>query len=550
MATTTAIRASSLADMARALTQLRTQMRELGMAVSVWDDAGHLVGRFQPCCQFCQMIHDLGESCLKACAALAAKVVREGRPTWELSPLGCCILGTPIVSRRRKLGCVSACYLPRELLAEESLARLCGQIGLDLQATASMVQGACRHSADQAEEFLRVLTWLLSKEQAVMTTQGELASLSANLASTYEELSLLYAVSGSMNVNRSPRDFFQNVCARILAVTNITATAGVIYARKQTEEEIVVAGPAELQPQQIRRLMDEHLSPVLASGQEAVVDNNFNALPEDKVRITNLLAVPLTTENNPVGVLIALNKRGGDFDSVDLKLIKSIGAQTAIFLEYSRLFSDLKALLMGVLHALTASIDAKDTYTCGHSRRVAVISRKLAEAVGLPPEKVQSVYLAGLLHDIGKIGVPESVLRKPGKLTEEEEKLIRDHPAIAAKILGGIRQLDDVVVAILTHHERPDGKGYPRGLAGDQVPLEGRIIGLADCFDSMTSDRTYRPALSLDAADTELRRVAGTQVDANLVELLLSMDLKGLLAETAGEQGVRASADRSEGSTP
>jgi HD-GYP domain-containing protein (c-di-GMP phosphodiesterase class II) len=495
------------------------------------------------------MIHDLGEYCLNACEALAAEVVREGRPTWSTSPLGCCILGTPIVNRRRKLGCVSACYPPRELLAEESLAQLCGRIGLDLQATVSMVQGACRHSADQAEDFLRVLTWLLSKEQAVMTAQNELASLSANLASTYEELSLLYAVSSSMSVNCSPRDFLRNVCAGILAVTNITAAAGVIYAREQTGEEIVVAGPKELHPEQIRRLMDEHLTPVLASGQEAVADNNFTALPEDKVRLTNLLAVPLTTENNSVGVLIALNKRGGDFDSVDLKLIKSIGAQTAIFLEYSRLYADLKALLMGVLHALTASIDAKDPYTCGHSRRVAVISRRLAEAAGLPPEKAQRVYLAGLLHDIGKIGVPESVLRKPGKLTEEEEKLVRDHPAIAAKILGGIRQLDDVVVAILTHHEHPDGKGYPRGLAGDQVPLEGRIIGLADCFDSMTSDRTYRPALSLEAAAEELRRVAGTQVDGKLVELLLSMDLAGVLAGSSDTEGA-GSVARLNGSAP
>ena len=162
-------------------------------------------------------------------------------------------------------------------------------------------------------------------------------------------------------------------------------------------------------------------------------------------------------------MLIALNKRSGDFDSVDLKLVKSIGAQTAVFLEYTRLYADMKDLLMGVLHALTASIDAKDPYTCGHSHRVAAISRRLAEAAGLPAEKVQRIYLAGLLHDIGKIGVPESVLRKPGKLTAEECKLVKDHPAIGARILGGIRQFDDVRGG---HLDAPRAPGRPGLSAG------------------------------------------------------------------------------------
>jgi HD-GYP domain-containing protein (c-di-GMP phosphodiesterase class II) len=131
------------------------------------------------------------------------------------------------------------------------------------------------------------------------------------------------------------------------------------------------------------------------------------------------------------------------------------------------------------------------------------------------------------------------VLRKPGKLTEEEWKLIRGHPSTAAKILSGIGQLDDVVPSILTHHERPDGKGYPCGLSADELPLEGKIIGLADCLDSMTSDRTYRPAMSLKDAVTELRRVSGTQVDKKLVDLLLSMDLKEILTESPGKEDIR-----------
>ena len=546
-------RARSLADMARGLMQLRTQMRDLGMTTSVWDIAGRMVGRLVPSCSLCQTIHEMNSPCLEATADLARQVTAAGRPAKATSPIGCCMLCTPIVERRRTLGCVVACYLPRELMAEESIARLCSRVGLDVQAVASMVQQACRHSADQADDFLAVLTALLSKELSVMTAQKELSSLSANLSSTYEELSLLYAISGSMRINSSPREFLQNVCREILEVADISAAAGVIYVpgtgashaaagSPPADREIVVAGEPAMETAQIQELMDRYLAPLLSEGSEPVLDNAFPALPGDKVRVHNLLAVPLTTEDSCVGVLIALNKRSGDFDSADLKLVKSIGAQAAVFLEYTRLYADTKELLMGVLHALTASIDAKDPYTCGHSHRVAEISRRLAQAAGLPVEKVQRIYLTGLLHDIGKIGVPESVLRKPGKLTAEEYTLVKAHPAIGARILGGIRQFDDVRVGILTHHERLDGLGYPRGLAGDQVPLEGRIICLADAFDAMTSDRTYRPALSPEAAAAEIRRVAGAQVDPALAEMLLAMDLSAVLAQARGHEKVQSPA--------
>jgi putative nucleotidyltransferase with HDIG domain len=195
------------------------------------------------------------------------------------------------------------------------------------------------------------------------------------------------------------------------------------------------------------------------------------------------------------------------------------------------LYADLQDLLMGVLHALTATIDAKDPYTCGHSQRVAMLSKLLAQRVGFPPAKVQELYLAGLLHDIGKIGVPEQVLCKEGRLTDEEYGSMKRHPSIGAKILQGIRQLDEVIVGILTHHERPDGKGYPQRLSGAQVPIEGRIVGLADVFDAMTSDRTYRKAMQLNVVLAEIRRCAGTQFDPLLVDLLMTFDFTKLMKD-------------------
>ena len=171
---------------------------------------------------------------------------------------------------------------------------------------------------------------------------------------------------------------------------------------------------------------------------------------------------------------------------------------------------------------------------------MATVSRRLAELSGLDAERVERVYLAGLLHDIGKIGMPESVLCKPGRLTDSEYDQVKRHPRVGAAILSGIRQVEDVIPAILHHHERPDGRGYPDGLSGvatpgegspGGVPFEALIVGLADSFDAMTSNRTYRSAAPLDAVITEIRRCSGTQFEGRLVELMLSIDLESFLTK-------------------
>ena len=238
-----------------------------------------------------------------------------------------------------------------------------------------------------------------------------------------------------------------------------------------------------------------------------------------------------TRSDSLMGVLIGFNKIGGDFDSADVKLVSFISEQASVFLENRGLYDDLQDLLMGVLHALTSSIDAKDPYTCGHSHRVALISKKLAEMAGFDSHRIERIYLAGLLHDIGKIGIPESLLRKTGKLSADEYDEVQKHPEVGAMILKGIRQMSDLIPAILHHHERPDGRGYPNGLSGKEIPTEALIVGLADSLDAMTSSRTYRGAMPLDVVATEIRRYSGTQFDPYLAELLLSLNLEDFLAE-------------------
>ena len=152
----------------------------------------------------------------------------------------------------------------------------------------------------------------------------------------------------------------------------------------------------------------------------------------------------------------------------------------------------------------------------------------MAEREPLEEDQIHKIYLAGLLHDIGKIGIDENVLRKNGKLTPEERACICRHPSIGASILRGIKQMREIVPGVLCHHERFDGHGYPDGLAGDGIPLTGKIIGLADSFDAMTSRRTYRDAMSVGHALDEIRKGLGTQFDPKIGAIFLESDIDRL----------------------
>lgn len=180
------------------------------------------------------------------------------------------------------------------------------------------------------------------------------------------------------------------------------------------------------------------------------------------------------------------------------------------------------------LQTFARAIDAKDRYTNGHSQRVAEYSRELAKRLGLSGFECEKVYYIGLLHDIGKIGIPDNILNKAGKLTDEEFDIIRRHPMIGGEILKQFTAIDGIADGAKYHHERIDGNGYNSGLKGDEIPLIARIIGVADTFDAMSSNRCYRPAQSADYIMSELKRVSGTQLDSQIVQKMIEMISDGV----------------------
>jgi response regulator RpfG family c-di-GMP phosphodiesterase len=242
---------------------------------------------------------------------------------------------------------------------------------------------------------------------------------------------------------------------------------------------------------------------------------------QTRFKTRSLLAVPLLAKDEIVGVIEVVNKLSGDFSVNDMLLLTAIASQTGMSIQNARLFRKTEKLLFNTVSSLSQAIDAKDQYTSGHSSRVTDFSVMIAEGLGLPLQQVKNVRLAGLLHDIGKIGINEKILLKPGKLNDEEWEVIRQHPLIGERILGHIEEIKEILPGIRNHHEHFNGAGYPDRIGDGGIPLIGRIIAVADAYDAMVSERPYKPALSPCQAVSELRRCAGKQFDPIIVSVFI-----------------------------
>lgn len=207
-------------------------------------------------------------------------------------------------------------------------------------------------------------------------------------------------------------------------------------------------------------------------------------------------------------------------DRLQKNLQREVDRQTKVAEERRR---KVERLSLQVMSALVATIDAKDKYTNGHSMRVAGYSKEIAKRIGKTRQEQEDIYYVGLLHDIGKIGIPVEIINKPSMLTAEEYEIIKTHPAIGSDILKNISEMPDIGVAARWHHERYDGKGYPDGLKGGEIPELARIIGVADAYDAMTSKRSYRDILPQAVVRAEIAKGRGSQFDPQYADVMLAM---------------------------
>jgi HD-GYP domain-containing protein (c-di-GMP phosphodiesterase class II) len=335
---------------------------------------------------------------------------------------------------------------------------------------------------------------------------------------------------------------------RILRVAGeLLGAQALAWVSLQGDEDVVLEGERLLSPWDCGQLANllAHQTLWEESGYVLINEVREASWAARFPQILNLLAIPVA-EKTLSGWVLALNKRqaapgrgsrgrelrpypavdsgrGGPaqlrpFRRSDAALLMPFASLLGLHVRAARRYLHIKDLLVGLTRSLTAAIDAKDSYTFGHSERVARAAVVLGRELGLQEDEQSDIYLAGLLHDIGKIGIRDDVLTKRGPLTEDESRHIQQHPVIGHRILAGLHAIAHLLPGVLYHHERYDGKGYPEGLRGDAIPLLARILSVADSFDAMNTSRPYRTAIPIERVDQILREGSGTQWDPLVID--------------------------------
>jgi HD-GYP domain-containing protein (c-di-GMP phosphodiesterase class II) len=302
------------------------------------------------------------------------------------------------------------------------------------------------------------------------------------------------------------------------AVVLIRDAAGGFTAQHQGDAALVGELKAEL---------DSALPRLLANGRHAMTIS----APDDT---RTALAAVIPGLQHAAGVLcLGRSARTGAFLPDEKELLLGYAQNTALALERMRLGQNVEKNLINTITAFVNAIESKDRYLKGHSARVSLYSGEIASVLGHPMTEVLTVCRGGILHDLGKLTILDPILSKPGQLTSEEYLLVKDHVEVGYRILKPLGFLDRESLAVRHHHERWDGKGYPDGLAGEDIPLIARLVTTADAFDAMTSDRSYRKALPVEVATAEIARGAGTQFDPRVAEAFLAIPHGRLLEISA-----------------
>ena len=343
----------------------------------------------------------------------------------------------------------------------------------------------------------------------------------------YLQLSTLMELSGLVNSTLDTREIRKSAIEAATTLAN-AETGSLLLVDRETGElffEVALGEKGDIL-REIRLAKGQGIAGWVAEAGTALIVNDAQSDPrffkgaDDKsfFKTKNMVCVPVKAKGKVIGVLQAINKKEGVFDDVDLEGLSALANQVAIAIENANLYQELKGAFYGTAHALAETIEKRDPYTGGHTHRVMEYCLAIGKMMQLTEKQTEDLKLAAILHDIGKIGIRDSILLKNGRLDADEVAMMNRHSEFGSEILGHVTQLRDVIPGVRGHHERFDGTGYPDGLKGLDIPFIARIIAVADTFDAMTTDRPYRKALSDRAALDELVKYSGRQFDADVVK--------------------------------
>lgn len=340
--------------------------------------------------------------------------------------------------------------------------------------------------------------------------------MAAQLDGAYEELSLLHDMSRNLRVSLDPVELAQTCVHRLHLAVNAEG-CGILMVPRDAPLRFVSDGRLPCDEFELKQLLNGVSTQI---GRRPLVRNHFDSSPqaEDLPNLRNFVAAAILEGDFTVGWIIACNSIGrAEFGTVEANLLNSVALILSTHLHNIQLFHEQEDLLVAFVRSLVSTLDAKDSYTRGHSERVALVARRLAQQLQLSQREQDEIHLSALLHDIGKIGVEDAILGKPGRLTEAEFRKLQLHPVIGHDILKGIKNLQHILPGVRSHHESYDGSGYPDKLSGDDIPLMARILAVADAFDAMGSDRPYRGGMPLEQIERILVEGSGTQWDARVI---------------------------------
>ena len=404
------------------------------------------------------------------------------------------------------------------------------------------VSGAITASGQGREPFtdadLKVLASLANHLNIVM----ERADLIASLDNRISQLSTLNEV-GALLISSLDHN-----AVRLRAMEAITrlmrAETGSLLLLDRRRGELyfeVALGEKGKKLKEVRLRVGEGIAGWVAKHREPAVipdvtkDARFQGSVDkrSKFRTRNMVCVPVVIKGQVIGVLQAINRIGGQFTAEDMKLFQLFSNQAAIALDNARLYEEIKDAFYATSSALAEAIEKRDPYTGGHTKRVLEYCMAIAGHLHMPDEDIEVLRLSAVLHDIGKIGIEDRILRKEAPFDQDEAASMRMHPQFGAEILNHIPHLKDIMPGMLHHHERVDGLGYPAGLKDEAIPLTARIISVADAYDAMTSTRPYRKGLPPEDALREIKKCAGRQFDIKVVNAFMKAFKKGDIDRTA-----------------
>ncbi len=385
-----------------------------------------------------------------------------------------------------------------------------------------------------------LLRKIVDTQAAGMTPTGPPVSTFDELVRLQRNLATAYQVSQILSNARSLDELFNGVIEAIFTAINADRAALLLREDGEDGELTIVAArsrKAGKKPDEIN---------VSRTVVQDVLDNRASSLSRDAgadirykegesiiaQKIRSVMCAPVATEERTLGVLYADSRSlTGAFTEADLEMLALIGNQAGIGIHRAQLMAELEQFFLDTIRAIVATIDAKDGYTHRHSERVAAFAVNIGEELGLGDEELEVVKLSGMLHDVGKIGVPEIILNKPGKLSDEEFAEIKRHPMHGVNILRNIKnpRIEAILPGVRHHHEKWDGTGYPDGLAEEDIPFLGRLLAVADVLDALNSDRSYRKSLGFEKTVAIIHKDAGSHFDPEIAEAAVRRNKRGEL---------------------